>query len=208
MKKTIITQQNWSEKSIVAIVGASMAAIALAAVELTSSGVAASASDRFGGSEKRVTETENLPDGRYLPVHDYRISAGWGNSSGPHAGREHAGIDFAADTNEPVYAVEGGKVVTARYNGGYGNMVKIKHEDGQYTVYAHLNKMNVKKGQQVKGGDRIGAVGSTGFSTGAHLHFEARSVKDRPINPNKYLGVDRAELQKLTKIVRSKEAKA
>ena len=211
MKTQNTIQNNWTHKSVAAIAGASMAAVALAGAGLTSSEASeptasasdsASASDRFGGPNNRIAGAENLPDGRYLPVHDYRVSAGWGHSSGPHAGREHGGIDFAADMNEPVYAVDKGKVVSAGYNGGYGQMVKIKHPDGHYTVYAHLNKINVKKGQQVEAGKRIGAVGSTGYSTGPHLHFEARSAKDRPIKPTTYLGVDSKELRQLTKSLR------
>lgn len=199
MKKQSTTQKNWTKKSMAAIAGTSMAAVALAGVGTASSGATTSAADRFGGSKKSVAKAATLKNDRYLPVHNYRVSAGWGNSSGPHAGRKHAGIDLAARTNEPVYAAEKGKVVVAGWNGGYGQLVKIKHSDGRYTLYAHLNKMNVKKGQKVKTGQRIGAVGSTGYSTGAHLHFEVRSKKDRPVNPNKYLGASRADLQKLTK---------
>ena len=134
MKTQNTIQNNWTHKSVAAIAGASMAAVALAGAGLTTSEATASASDRFGGPNNRIGGAENLPDGRYLPVHDYRISAGWGHSSGPHAGREHGGIDFAADMNEPVYAADKGKVVSAGYNGGYGKMVKIKHPDGHYTV--------------------------------------------------------------------------
>ena len=204
MKNQTTIENNWKHKSVAAIAGAAMAAIALAGAGLTrseASGATANASDRFGGPNNRIASAENLPDGRYLPVHNYRISAGWGHSSGPHAGREHGGIDFAAAMNEPVYAVDKGKVVSAGYNGGYGQMVKIKHPDGHYTAYAHLNKINVKKGQQVEAGKRIGAVGSTGYSTGPHLHFEARSAKDRPIKPTTYLGVDSKELRKLAKVL-------
>lgn len=137
--------------------------------------------------------------GTALPVHDAYVSAGWGHSSGPHAGREHAGVDFAADMNEPVYAARAGKVKVAGANGGYGNMIRIKHADGTSTMYGHLNKIGVKAGQSVKAGDRIGAVGSTGHSTGPHLHFEVRSAKDVAIHPVNWLGLESAELRKRLK---------
>lgn len=142
-------------------------------------------------------DAAQLPQGRSMPVHRYTVSAGWGHSSGPHAGREHAGIDFAAPTNEPVYAAADGKVVSAGYDGGYGKSVKIRGNDGYYTLYAHLNKYSVKKGQKIKAGERIGAVGSTGHSTGPHLHFEVRNGKDKAVHPNKYLRVDKADLGRI-----------
>lgn len=145
----------------------------------------------------KKSDAAQLPKGRSLPVHRYTVSAGWGHSSGPHAGREHAGIDFAAPTNEPVYAAADGKVVAAGYDGGYGKRVKIRGKDGYFTLYAHLNKYSVKKGQKVRAGQRIGAVGSTGHSTGPHLHFEVRNGKDRAVHPNKYLRVGKAKLGRI-----------
>jgi murein DD-endopeptidase MepM/ murein hydrolase activator NlpD len=151
------------------------------------------------GVQEAAAGAAALRDGRVLPIHHFSVSAGWGHNSGPHAGRGHDGIDLAADTGEPVYAAADGKVVSAGDDGGgYGNMVRIRHADGTSTIYGHLSRFGVKKGQQVKAGQRIGAVGSTGHSTGPHLHFEVRNGKDVAINPNTYLGADTAELRKRT----------
>ncbi len=153
---------------------------------------------------EKKSDLTDLPNGKALPVRDYQLSAGWGNSTGPHAGRRHAGIDFAAKTNEPVFATEAGKVVMAEFYFGYGNLVKIRHDDGRYTLYAHLNKMNVKKGEKVSAGQRIGGIGNTGNSTGPHLHFEVRSKKDEAINPNQYLDASSKELRRLERVLSEK----
>jgi murein DD-endopeptidase MepM/ murein hydrolase activator NlpD len=88
-------------------------------------------------------------------------------------GRIHKGIDIGAPMGEPVYASKGGVVIAAGYNeGGYGNMVEIDHLDGSMTLYAHLSAISVEEGQEVLAGELVGLVGSTGRSTGPHLHFE------------------------------------
>lgn len=96
----------------------------------------------------------------------------------------HGGVDFGAPTGTPVRAAADGEVELAQWNGGYGNYVRIEHpEYGPYkTCYAHLSKIEVKKGQRVKQGDIIGLVGSTGNSTGPHLHYEFK-VDDERVNP-------------------------
>lgn len=86
--------------------------------------------------------------------------------------KTHRAIDFAADTGTPVETVGDGKVVSAGWNGAYGNYIKIDHGGGFATAYAHLSKIYVSSGSRVKQGDLIGAVGSTGRSTGPHLHYE------------------------------------
>ena len=98
-------------------------------------------------------------------------------------GRRHAGIDFAAPHGTPVQAVGAGTTIFAEANaGGYGNLVVIQHRLGYTSWYAHLSKITTSVGQQVSGGTRIGYVGSTGFSTGPHLHFEGRKW-NVPFNP-------------------------
>lgn len=87
---------------------------------------------------------------------------------------DHKGLDIGVPQGTPIQAVKDGKVVFAGEAGGYGNMVVLKHDDGTFTKYAHQSKLNVKVGDEVKAGDVIGAVGSTGDSTGPHLHFEVR----------------------------------
>ncbi|WP_252243272.1 MULTISPECIES: M23 family metallopeptidase [unclassified Clostridium] len=105
---------------------------------------------------------------------------------GPRWGKTHNGIDIAGNTGDPVTAAFDGVIEDAGVVSGYGNMIKIKHEDGLETLYGHLSSINVKKGKEIKKGDVIGEVGSTGRSTGPHLHFELRS-KGTPINPESYI---------------------
>lgn len=94
---------------------------------------------------------------------------------GPRWGRMHRGIDIAAPTGTPIHAAADGIVKSAGWNrGGYGYLVDIRHSDGTLTRYAHNSKLLVKKGQQVQQGQKISLMGSTGFSTGPHLHFEIR----------------------------------
>jgi murein DD-endopeptidase MepM/ murein hydrolase activator NlpD len=88
--------------------------------------------------------------------------------------RAHKGIDYAAPTGTPIRTVGDGVVEFAGTQRGYGNVIEIKHRDGKSTVFAHLSRIGVQKGQKVEQGQLIGAVGSTGFSTGPHLHFEFR----------------------------------
>ena len=98
----------------------------------------------------------------------------------------HEGVDFSAPIGTDVYASGDGVVVQAtRSNYGYGNIIKIDHGYGYVTVYAHLQKINVRKGQKVKRGQTIGAVGSTGLSTGPHLHYEVHK-NNKKVNPIYY----------------------
>ena len=93
---------------------------------------------------------------------------------GPRRGRRHQGVDLPLKVGEPVYAAFSGKVRMSRYLGAYGNLVVIRHENGIETFYAHLSKRMVNAGDWVNAGDVIGHGGSTGRSTGPHLHFETR----------------------------------
>ena len=98
----------------------------------------------------------------------------------------HTGLDISATTGTPIKVVADGTVTFAKYNGSYGNLVKVDHGNGVETWYAHTSKMYVKVGQEVKAGDVIAAVGSTGNSTGPHLHFEIR-INGEHVNPQLYL---------------------
>jgi len=123
--------------------------------------------------EKRVRE-RLLPT--TLPVKDGALGSSFGFRADPLVGSRamHEGLDFAAPTGTPVVAAAAGIVLVAHYHPEFGNMIDIDHGDGLTSRYAHLSSINIKAGQMVRRGERIGAVGSTGRSTGPHLHFEVR----------------------------------
>lgn len=99
---------------------------------------------------------------------------------------DHRGLDFAAPTGASVLVALPGRVVSAGVSGGYGNQVLVQHADGLQTRYAHLSQIGVRAGQSVDAGARVGAVGSTGVSTGPHLHFEV-IVAGTPVDPAVWL---------------------
>ena len=101
-------------------------------------------------------------------------------------GSLHPGIDIGAGMGAPIYAAASGRVILAGYSGGYGNLIVIDHGNGLATAYAHQSRLAASVGQDVSQGDVIGYVGSTGFSTGPHLHFEVR-VNGSPVDPMGYL---------------------
>lgn len=101
--------------------------------------------------------------------------------------RLHSGTDFGADTGTPIRAAEAGTVVYAGWQGGYGNTIIIDHGGGMTTLYAHCSQLYARNGQTVQKGEAIAAVGSTGMSTGPHLHFEVR-INGEPQNPLAYIG--------------------
>ncbi len=116
-------------------------------------------------------------------------TSGYGYRRDPRgAGRRmHTGVDWAGPAGTPIYATAAGTVTQAgRDGGGYGNLVVIQHDFGVETYYAHLSSIAVRVGQRVSRGDRIGGMGTTGRSTGVHLHYEIR-VGGRPINPLTYI---------------------
>lgn len=118
-----------------------------------------------------------------LPVKSaFRFTSGFGM----RWGRMHKGTDFAAGHGTPIYATADGVVYSAGWGQGYGKLVKIQHAFGIETRYAHMSKILVKQGQRVSRGQQIGAMGSTGRSTGTHLHYEVR-VGGKPVNPMIYI---------------------
>lgn len=110
------------------------------------------------------------------PLEFSRVSSGYGMRFHPVTGQQkaHMGVDYAAPTGTPVRTVGDGTVQFAGVQRGYGNVIEVRHRNNQVTVYAHLSRIFVRQGQRVDQGERIGAVGSTGVSTGPHLHFEFR----------------------------------
>ena len=120
------------------------------------------------------------------PLARYRVTSKFGKRRDPISGRRamHQGVDLAAPAGAPVSAAAGGRVVKAGFNGTYGHMIELAHGNGVRTRYGHLRKLLVKAGEKVKPGQRIGLVGSTGRSTGPHLHYEVR-LGGRPVDPLK-----------------------
>lgn len=126
-----------------------------------------------------------------MPLHSsYRLSSPFGYRIHPITGKKklHAGIDMAAPKGTPIYAAESGVVIVAQWWNGYGNCVIIDHGGGLWTIYGHIRDggIEVEKGQTVKRGQKIAEIGSTGDSTGNHLHFEVR-LNEKAVNPAPYL---------------------
>ena len=134
---------------------------------------------------------EALPLG--VPVKAERLSSKFGYRLDPFLHRQafHAGVDFVADQGVDVHATAPGTVVSAGWSGGYGKLIEIRHADGVTTRYGHLSKILVSPGETVNAGDTIGRVGSTGRSTGPHLHYETRRAGE-PVNPAIYISAGRA----------------
>ncbi|MEF3694727.1 MAG: LysM peptidoglycan-binding domain-containing protein [Candidatus Cloacimonadota bacterium] len=130
------------------------------------------------------SETERLRSDLARPV-EGRVTSRYGIRNG----RPHKGIDIAARTGTPIFAVLAGTVVYSGVQGGYGNVIVIEHPDFVMTIYAHNERNLVSVGDVVTKGQQIATVGSTGDSTGPHLHFEYR-IKGKPINPERVLTLD------------------
>lgn len=125
----------------------------------------------------------------FYPTISHRVSSNYGGRKSPTAGASsfHKGIDISGNYGDDVYAYKYGTVISSGYNsGGYGNMILIQHYDGSCTRYAHLSKILVKQNEVVFGGQLIGRVGSTGISTGNHLHFEM-IIDNANVNPYNYI---------------------
>jgi len=127
------------------------------------------------------------------PAPGKQVSSSFGVRKDPLLGTPalHAGMDFRATTGSSVRASGGGTVVSAGWNGGYGRMVEIDHGNGLVTRYAHLSKILVGDGDKVEAGDIVGKVGSTGRSTGPHLHYEVRR-NGKPLNPVTFMKAGKA----------------
>lgn len=123
------------------------------------------------------------------PLEEYEISSSFGYRVHPISGKRrslHAGVDMPSPKGTPVFATADGIITESNDRGGYGNMVEIHHGNEIVTRYAHLDRYETKIFDLVKKGDLIGYVGSTGNSTGNHLHYEIR-IDDTPINPEPFL---------------------
>jgi murein DD-endopeptidase MepM/ murein hydrolase activator NlpD len=135
----------------------------------------ASRSDNSAGLSTSVAAA---PDSWLLPLRDYTFSSPFG----ARWGKLHAGVDLAVQEGTPYAAMHDGKVILAQWYGGYGYCIMIDHGNGLVTVYGHSSQLLVKQGDTVKAGQIIGLVGSTGHSTGPHLHLEIH-VNGKAMDP-------------------------
>jgi murein DD-endopeptidase MepM/ murein hydrolase activator NlpD len=146
--------------------------------------------ERLGLSLSRMAVLERALDGipQVVPASVENITSGFGYRRDPFNGRGamHAGIDFKGATGSPIFAAAEGRVTFAGWKSGYGQAIEIAHGNGMLTRYAHLSRIGVTVGQSVDAGATIGGLGSTGRSTGPHLHFEVR-INDRAVNPRPFL---------------------
>jgi murein DD-endopeptidase MepM/ murein hydrolase activator NlpD len=153
-----------------------------AAVEAARKARAAAAKAAGGGLDRLPTGGSGVsPSGFIWPIQGV-LTSGFG----PRWGRMHTGIDIADPAGTPIHAAKAGEVIYAGWLNGYGNTVVIDHGDGIATLYGHQSRIGSTEGQQLNQGDVLGFVGSTGHSTGNHLHFEVR-IDTKPVNPRPYL---------------------
>jgi len=140
---------------------------------------------------KQEEKMSHIPAIIPIKISDYSVASGYGYRKDPIYGSTafHAGLDFAAAMGTPVYATADGRVTEAGWAGGYGNKIDIDHGFNYLTRYGHLSQIDVKPGEAIKRGQKIGLVGSTGKSTGPHLHYEVR-FKGEPQNPVNYYFLD------------------
>jgi murein DD-endopeptidase MepM/ murein hydrolase activator NlpD len=147
---------------------------------------------RAGGVDDYYDEAGRSLRRRYLasPLPFVRITSSFGRRWHPILSRmkHHGGVDYAAPKGTPVWAVASGRVRFAGRKGGYGNLVVLQHRDGVRTWYAHLSRIQVRKGARVSQKDVVGRVGSTGMSTGPHLHFGMQQGGGRFFDPRKSRG--------------------
>ena len=136
------------------------------------------------GTDHKIIDM--IPSGQ--PVVSGYVSSGYGTRKDPFTGKKahHKGIDFAGKHGSDVIAVAAGLVTKAGKDSGYGNLVEINHGGGYVTRYGHNSKLLVEVGEKVEPGQVIAKMGSTGRSTGAHVHFEVL-VDGKPVNPKKFV---------------------
>jgi murein DD-endopeptidase MepM/ murein hydrolase activator NlpD len=143
--------------------------------------------DNWGKINGAVTKVEvAVPS--INPVDVMKFSSGYGYRSAPTRGasRNHKGLDIPGPVGTPIYATADGTIGRAQWVGGYGKFVEINHGNAVQTRYGHLSAMNVVPGQRIRKGDVLGYMGSTGRSTGSHLHYEVR-IAGEAINPTAFL---------------------
>ena len=183
----------------------------LAALMSRIDAAASESQNKLAGLESQLFERklESLMIPTQRPLAGSKVGSRFGWRVDPFNGRSalHTGLDFPADIGQPIVAAAGGMVVTQAYDSEYGHMVEIDHGNDVMTRYAHASKVLVKKGELVKRGQPIALVGTSGRSTGPHLHFEVL-VRNVWQDPQKFLAVgDRQEYKSLPAILASKPEK-
>lgn len=152
--------------------------------------------------EKQLRRIQATSNQAYIPAmwaHMGKINNEFGFRRNPFGGRTyefHAGMDIDGERGDQVIAPANGIVTEAGWKGGYGNMIEVDHGNGLKTRYGHLSRIEVEVGQTLSRGQLMAFVGSTGRSTGPHLHYELR-LNDRPINPRRFLPPEVTELKKV-----------
>ena len=161
---------------------------ALAAIAEASSQAGLAASARGAANLRSLTPIPTVSIPSRMPVEGVRLTSNYGMREHPVLGgrRAHKGIDLAGPVGTPVYATADGVVSKAEWFSSYGLYVSIEHGGELQTRYGHMSRLNVANGQQVRKGDIIGFIGSTGRSTGPHLHYEVR-VSGVAVNPLPYM---------------------
>ncbi|WP_427966348.1 M23 family metallopeptidase [Altererythrobacter sp.] len=146
--------------------------------------------ERLGLSLARMNTLERSLDSvpQVLPTNGEMVTSSYGIRRDPFTRRPamHSGLDFKGRIGSPIYAAAKGRISFVGRKSGYGKVVEVSHGNGLLTRYAHMSKFHARVGQQVASGDVIGAIGSTGRSTGPHLHFEVR-INNRAVNPRLFL---------------------
>jgi murein DD-endopeptidase MepM/ murein hydrolase activator NlpD len=156
---------------------------------------------RIKGANKKVDVS--IPS--INPVEAMRMTSQYGYRTDPFQGRRknHKGLDIAGPVGTPIYATADGIIGRAQWVSGYGKYVEVEHGNAIQTRYGHLSAMNVMSGQRVKQGDIIGFMGSTGRSTGSHLHYEVR-IAGEAINPTAFLSPQTVDQAKSNILLASK----
>ena len=186
-----------------------------AAIDATDAGVAANPDEEFGelfaswgelAQGGQVTASGQIVAApridvsvpSRMPLDNMHLTSGYGMRNHPVLGgrRQHNGVDLAAPHGTPVYATADGRVGMAQWYSSYGNYVQIEHGGALQTRYAHLSSYTVQEGEMVRKGDLIGYVGSTGRSTGPHLHYEVR-VDGIAVDPTPYMTPQFASLDQV-----------
>ena len=148
----------------------------------------------FTGSFSAEAETllQSLQRTPLGAPHNGALTSQFGNRANPFSGKgaeDHGGLDIKGNTGDPVRATANGKVAFAGVQGGYGNVVRVAHGNGYETVFGHLSRIDVKTGDTIEAGSVVGLLGSTGRSTGPHLHYEVQRNGER-LDPELYMSLD------------------